>query len=107
MPEPEATLIDEGAVRAACGLPASGEDGELTRAIAAARAYVERYHGVRATWPDDYRLGAIRLATGLYRDAAQKGMAEPFGQSNTARRATDIEIEQLLRIGRFAGPQIG
>ncbi|WP_217182607.1 hypothetical protein [Streptomyces sp. AC495_CC817] len=105
MPTP---LIDEGAARVACGLPATGEpDAELTRAIAAATAYVERYHGQRDEWPDDYRLGALRLATGLYRDAAQKGLTEPFGTSNTARRATDIEIEQLLRIGRFALPQIG
>lgn len=100
-------LIDEGAVRHACGLPAQGADGELERAIAASQSFVERYHGTRDEWPDDYRLGAVRLATGLYRDAAQKGLVEPFGQSNTARRATDIEIEQLLRIGRFALPQIG
>lgn len=80
---------------------------DLTLAKEAATAYVERFHGKRDEWPADYRLGALRLAAGLYRDKANPGITEPFSSGNVMRRATDIQIEQLLELGRFAMPKVG
>lgn len=103
-------LIPDSALRSAVGdsTPGANIDPDaLALAKAAAIAYVERYHGKRAEWPDDYRLGAIRLAAGLYRDKASPGVTEPFGNANVLRRATDVQIEQLLQLHRFAGPQVG
>ncbi|MFJ3394004.1 hypothetical protein [Leifsonia aquatica] len=59
------------------------------------------------TWAADFKLGALRLAVGLYRDALKPGVAEPFAQGNVYARATDVQIEQLLQIGRFALPVVG
>lgn len=108
--EPIDGLIPDDALRRAVGGQTPGaninaDDLELARE--AAYAYVIRAHGVRETWPADYILGAIRLAAGLYRDKANPGVTEPFGSQNVHRRATDIQIEQLLEIGRFAPPRIG
>ena len=103
-------LIPDDALRRAVGGQTQGavintEDLELAKT--AAEAYVHRYKGQQTEWPADVRLGALRLAAGLYRDKARPGVVEAFSQENTHRRATDIQIEQLLRIGRFAEPQVG
>lgn len=94
-------------------LSAPADNAKLARAVAAAVAYVARYHsepvGDGAAWPMDYVLGATKLAANLYRNANAPGVAEAFGATaDTAyRRATDVQIEQLLRIGRFAPPMVG
>lgn len=93
----------------------NANDPKLVEAVDAANAYVLRYHP-KPTEPDgsvyraDHRLGAARLAAGLYRNANRPGISDNNnGMSNDQayRRATDILIEQLLQIGRFAPPRIG
>lgn len=110
-PNPIEALIPEAALKRAVGgqSPGSGQtvQDDLDLAREAAYAFVLRHHEARDEWPGDYVLGAIRLAAGLYRDKANPGVTEAFGSSNVHRRATDIQIEQLLRIGRFQLPQIG
>lgn len=102
-------IPDDALRRAVTGSTAGAQPvpEDLALAKAAATAYVIRHHGARAAWPADYQLGAIRLAAGLYRDKANPGVAEPFGGTNVLRRATDVQIEQLLQIGRFALPEVG
>ena len=105
-------LTTPAEVKAELGLTVDVNDAALLDAVSAAQAYVLRYHDAPADgeeWPDDYRLGAKRLAGGLYRNANSPGVSEAFGiSSDTAyRRATDVQIEQLLRIGRFAPPMVG
>lgn len=89
-------------------------DERLAEAVDAANAYVLRYHpaptGADGEYRADHRLGAARLAAGLYRNANRPGISDNGnGMSNDQvyRRATDVLIEQLLQIGRFAGPRIG
>lgn len=108
--DPVEELIPDGALRRAVGGQTPGaaiNADDLALARDAAYAYVVRAHGVLESWPADYKLGAIRLAAGLFRDKANPGVTEPFGQQNAHRRATDIQIEQLLELGRFAPPRIG
>lgn len=110
------TTVDAAALEA--GLAGAGGDAKLAAAVAAANAYVRRYHtdptdaaGEPVQWSADKQLGAARLAAGLYRNAnapgiTDNGLGGPV--SDTAyRRATDVLIEQLLRIGRYAPPSIG
>jgi len=99
------------------GVAGAGNDTKLATYVAATNAYVRRYHsdptdaaGVPVEWPADHRLGAARLAAGLYRNANAPGITDngAGGISDTAfRRATDVLIEQLLRIGRYAPPMVG
>ena len=95
-------------------LGGQGLDPEkVTRAKDAAIAFVLRRKAdptetdPAGTWPADFKLGALRLAVGLYRDALKPGVAEPFAQGNVYARATDVQIEQLLQIGRFSLPEVG
>lgn len=93
-------------------------DPKLVEAVDAANAYVLRYHPT-PTDPDnpagsayraDHRLGAARLGAGLYRNLNRPGISDNGnGATNDQayRRATDVLIEQLLQIGRFAPPRIG
>lgn len=107
---PADALIPDAALRRAVGGQTPGANidaADLALAKNAAYAYVLRSHSAREEWPGDYQLGAIRLAAGLYRDKGNPGITEPFSQGNVLRRATDVQIEQLLQIGRFALPQIG
>lgn len=92
-------------------------DRQLKEVVAATNAFVRRYHrdpvdqdGQQIEWGADKRLGAARLAAGLYRNANAPGISDNgFGATSDVafRRATDILIEQLLRIGRFAPPRVG
>lgn len=104
-------VTDAGAVKAELALTAPADDPKLAAAVAATIAYVARYHSepTSGEWPADYQLGAAKLAANLYRNANSPGVGEAFGISNDTayRRATDIQIEQLLRIGRFAAPVVG
>lgn len=103
-----AALVDREA--AATRAAASRGDADLELACDAAEAYVLRYLTEPADgWTADQRLGALLLAVGLYRDKATPGVIEQYGGIERAayRRATDIQIEQLLRIGRHALPVIG
>lgn len=106
------------AVKVELGLQIPANDGKLVAAVEAANEYVRRYHadpvdaaGNAIEWPATRRLGAAKLAAGLYRNAnapgiTDNGLGGPV--SDTAfRRATDVLIEQLLQIGRFAKPEIG
>ncbi|GAB2558778.1 hypothetical protein [Leucobacter ruminantium] len=105
-----AELIKDADLRRSVGgdTPGAAIDAEaLALAKAAAIAYVVRHHGALEAWPADYQLGALRLAAGLYRDKANPGTTDPFGNANVHRRATDIQIEQLLEVGRFARPRVG
>lgn len=103
-----APAIDPTLVRDELGLPAGGpDDPRLDLAIDAATEYITRYKGTPAAWKADYRLAGVRLAVGLYRDAAKVGITEAFASSSTYKRATDVQIEQLLQIGRYAAPQVG
>ncbi len=102
-------IPDEALKRAVVGSVAGATpvEGDLKLAKEAAIAYVERFHGIRDKWPADYQLGAVRLAAALYRDKANPGATDPFGTGNVLRRATDVQIEQLLQVGRFAAPEVG
>lgn len=106
------------AVKLELGLATGADDTKVTALVAATNAYVRRYHtdptdadGAPVEWRDDYRLGAAKLAAGLYRNANAPGITDNGlggAASDTAfRRATDVLIEQLLRIGRFAPPAVG
>lgn len=92
----------------------NANDARLAEAVEASNAYVMRYHpvptGADGEYRADHRLGAARLAAGLYRNANRPGISDNGnGATNDQayRRATDILIEQLLQIGRFALPRIG
>lgn len=107
-----ADLVTPAAVIADLALTVPVTDPALVACVDAAKAFVARYHddpAEGADWPADYRLGALRMAGGLYRNANSPGISEAFGGiSDTAyRRATDVQVEQLLRIGRFAPPAVG
>lgn len=93
---------------------------DITFAVAATKAYVARYHDTPyvdptgdplvVNWPYDYKLGAVKLATALVKSgfsaAINADPSDPLVQSSLGR-LTDIEIEQLLEIGRFATPLVG
>ncbi len=105
-------VTNAAAVKEELALTAPADDPKLASAVAATISYVNRYHTAPADgaeWPADYRLGAAKLAANLYRNANSPGVGEAFGVSNDVayRRATDVQIEQLLRIGRFAAPVVG
>jgi len=107
------------AVKLELGMPNIPEnDVRLQSLVKATNAYIRRYHtdpvdgaGLPVEWPDDKRLGAARLAAGLYRDQNKPGITDNGlgGQipDSAFRRVTDVLIEQLLRIGRFSPPEIG
>ena len=105
------------AVKLELGLSIPANDVKLTDAVAAANGYVRRYRdepldaaGNLIEWDASARLGAAKLAANLYRNRNAPGISEGnLGQSNDQayRRATDVLIEQLLRIGRFAPPSVG
>ena len=90
-------------------------DKQLQDAADAANAYVLRYHPEPTAadgekWRADHRLGAAMLGAGLYRGANRSGISDNgLGMSNDQAyaRATDVRIEQLLQIERFAIPRIG
>ena len=66
--------------------------------------------GTPIEWDASARLGAAKLAANLYTNRNAPGISEnSLGQSTDQayRRATDVLIEQLLRIGRFAPPSVG
>lgn len=104
-----ATLVTEEALK---GLLGPGADNEQVKlCVEATEAYVERYLGARdeqrPTWSSAEQLGARKLARNLYRDSMQSGIAAPYEEPGMFKRATDVEIEQLLRIGRYAPPRVG
>lgn len=108
MPE----VVTAAAVKTELALTAPADEPKLLDAVAAAAAFVARYHTAPADnqpWPADYRLGAVKLAANLYRNSNSPGVSEAFGGAGDQafRRATDVQIEQLLRIGRFAAPLVG
>lgn len=95
-------------------------DADIDLAVAATTAYVARYHDTPyvdptadplvVAWPADYKAGAVKLAASLVRSGFSATLnsdpADPLVQSSLGR-LTDVEIEQLLEIGRFATPRIG
>ncbi|MFD2674992.1 hypothetical protein [Gulosibacter bifidus] len=84
---------------------AGSDSARVAECAAAATAYVRRY---RTEWDESCHLGALHLAAGLYRDRATPGIAEGWESAqNVFARLTDVRIEQLCRIGRFAPPRIG
>ena len=89
------------------GIPGSADDERIRAAVEAANAYVRRYRG-DVPWTADMELGAAKLAAGLVRDGYKPTIGEGWEQNgNVFARVTDVEIEQLLRIGRFAPPVVG
>lgn len=108
--DPQAQLVPRGLLATLLGLPAApaaGSNEWFDLAADAATSYVTDRLGERETWSASQRLGAVKLAAGLYRDQASVGLAEAFSDANIRRRATDVEIEQLLRIGRYQLPGVG
>jgi hypothetical protein len=111
---------DVAAVKLELGMPnIPNNDQKLVALVAATNAYVRRYRTdpidpvtlQPVAWDDAARLGAARLAAGLYRNANSPGITDSGlggAASDTAfRRVTDVLIEQLLRIGRHAPPSVG
>lgn len=110
---------DVAAVKLELGMPnIPNNDSNLVALVAATNAYVRRYRedptdelGAPVEWDAAARLGAARLAAGLYRNANKPGITDNGlggAASDTAfRRVTDVLIEQLLRIGRSAPPSVG
>lgn len=107
-----AELLTPAAVKTELALTAPADDPKLLTCVEATKAFVARYHTAPAddaAWPADYQLGAVKLAANLYRNSNSPGISEAFGATSDVayRRATDVQIEQLLRIGRFAPPAVG
>ena len=103
----DTVLVTEDDVKLALGNTTGIKEDWITFAVAATIAYVVDLKGQLLTWPWDYKLGATKIAAGLVRDAASPAIAEPFSSGSVARRATDVEIEQLLKTGRFQRPAVG
>ncbi|WP_201518889.1 hypothetical protein [Gulosibacter hominis] len=83
----------------------ASDSARVEQCAAAATAYVHRY---RTEWDASCHEGALQLAAGLYRDRATPGIAEGWETArNVFARLTDVRIEQLCRIGRFAPPIVG
>lgn len=81
------------------------DEARANECARAATSYICRY---RDAWDDSCHQGAVQLAAGLYRDRATPGIAEGWESAgNVFARLTDVRIEQLCRIGRFAPPKIG
>jgi hypothetical protein len=109
------TTVD--AVKLELGMQIPANDAKLVGAVNAANAYVRRYRedptdelGAPTEWDAAARLGAARLAAGLYRNANAPGITDNgLGMSSDQayRRATDVLIEQLLRVGRHSPPSVG
>lgn len=86
---------------------AAPTDPKLAAIVSATNAYVTRYKG-DGKWTPDTLLGAAQLARGLWRDGYTPAVGEGWEQQvNVFARLTDVKIEQLLRIGRFAPPKVG
>lgn len=107
---------DAAAVGVQLQLPnVNTNDQKLKDATDAANAFVLRSHPEPTAadgekWRADHRLGAAMLGANLYRNANRPGVSDNgFGVSSDQayRRATDILIEQLLQIERFAPPRVG
>lgn len=95
-------------VRSFLGLPEpEGDSAALDLAVSAANAFVKRYKGDLKEWPPDYRLGAVMQAANLYRRRNTPGGVDTFGETGVYVRATDTEVERLLRIGRYSPPGVG
>lgn len=94
-------------VRAYIGLDAPDDGPALQLATDAANAFVIRYKGERSTWTADLKLGAVMQAAGLYRRRNTSGGVELFGEAAAYTRATDSEVERMLRIGRYAPARVG
>lgn len=113
---PQTELLTVADLKTAVGDNTIPED-TFTLAVQATKAHVLRYHSVASvtvdgtiTWPYDFKLGAVKLAAGLVRSgfsaATSSDPNDPLSQA-TLNRLTDLEIEQLLRIGRAQEPRIG
>lgn len=99
-------LTPERAV-ALSGLNVTASDPRLVAIVDATNAFVRRYRGTEP-WTADTELGAATLARGLWRDGYAPAVGEGWEQQgNVFARLTDVKIEQLLRIGRFARPVVG
>lgn len=84
-----------------------GAPGERAAAVEAANAYVERYRP-GGEWTAETLLGAAMLARGIIRDGYTPAIGEGWEQNASVfARLTDVRIEQLLRLGRFAPPKVG
>ncbi|PWW50262.1 head-tail connector protein [Actinokineospora spheciospongiae] len=96
-----------------------GDDERLTRALAAARTFVERIHRGRYNFADvevsllpaptaDIKLGTMMLARRLnHRRNSPDGLVS-MGELGSARVASfDPDIDRLLRLGRHARPVVG
>lgn len=101
------TALTPARLIALAGVKARPDDSRLVGLCEATTAYVNRYREGRE-WTADTELGAAYLARGLWRDGHTPSIGEGWEQQgNVFARLTDIKIEQLLRIGRFAPPAVG
>lgn len=108
--DPQAILVPRPLLAHLLGIntvPAPDSNAMFDLAANAATDYVTDKLGEQEMWSARQRLGAVKLAAGLFRDQAQVGLVEALSDMNVRRRATDIEIEQLLRIGRYELPGVG
>ena len=101
------TALTPARLIALAGVRAAADDPRIVGICDATSAYVRRYHGEQP-WTADTELGAAFLARGLWRDGHTPAIGEGWEQNaNVFARLTDVRIEQLLRIGRFAPPVVG
>lgn len=99
-------------------LPA-GDDVFVDRAVSAANAYVAglpvvvdlgfEIDGVTPEpWTDDINLGAVMLASRLYRRRNSAGGVEAITESGAQYVARyDSDISRLLKIDGYQKPQVG
>lgn len=110
MADVTAPATPEG-VRVYLGLSEADTDTEaLNLSCAAANAFLRRYKGDEPPgdgWPSDWVLGTVMQAAGLYRRRNTPGGVDTFGDTGMYVRATDTEVERMLRIGRYAPPGVG
>lgn len=89
------------------------DDARLEPIIAAVNAQVRRWRGAGIAvglpdWPADYAQGANMLVARLFKRRNSPAGVEVMGSMGAAYvMRNDPDIAQLLRIGSYAGPQIG
>ena len=82
------------------------DDPLLKRCIDTVNDLVTSWHG--ATWPQGADLGAVMLASRLYRRRNSPGGVESFGDMGAAYVPRyDADLDRLLRINDWAAPQVG
>lgn len=89
------------------------DDAELADVVAAVNAEVRSWPqaapaAALGVWPDNYTRGATMLASRLWRRKNSPAGVEAFGSLGASYvMRTDPDIAMLLKLGSWAGPELG